>query len=73
MIPEHVNPIEWHQAVGIARQSCARFFRDGGTARDAMRAFGAECASDSRDAADWSKAVDAIAWVLCAKAEKRAA
>ncbi|HRO49850.1 MAG TPA: hypothetical protein PLW75_06900 [Hyphomicrobium sp.] len=73
MVPEHVNPIEWHQAVGIARQSCARFFRDGGTARDAMRAFGAEVAADTKNAADWGKAVEAIARVLCAKPEKRAA
>jgi hypothetical protein len=63
MIPQHVNPIEWHQAVGIARQSCARFFRDGGTAADAMRAFGAE----ADIGADWGKAVEAIAQVLCAK------
>lgn len=74
MIPEHVNPMEWHQAVGIARQSCARFFRDGGTARDAMRAFGAEPATaDTAHAADWGKAVEAIAFVLCARPEKRAA
>lgn len=74
MVPEHVNPIEWHQAVGIARQSCARFFRDGGTARDAMRAFSAECgAADTKNAADWGKAVEAIARVLCKRPEKRAA
>jgi hypothetical protein len=71
MIPEHINPMQWHQAVGIARQSCARFFRDGGTAADAMRAFGAETAS--AQATDWGKAVEAIAYVLCAKPEKRAA
>jgi hypothetical protein len=73
MIPDNVNPLEWHQAVGIARQSCARFFRDGGTAKDAMRAFGAETASDSRDAADWGKAIEAIACILCARPERRAA
>lgn len=70
MIPEHINPMQWHQAVGIARQSCARFFRDGGTAKDAMRAFGAESVSTD---ADWGKAVEAIAQVLCAKPERRAA
>ena len=74
MVPEHVNPMEWHQAVGIARQSGARFCRDGGTARDAMRAFSAECgAADTKNAADWGKAVEAIAQVLCARPEKRAA
>lgn len=72
MIPEHINPMQWHQAVGIARQSCARFFRDGGTATDAMRAFGAETAA--ADAADWGKAVEAIAYALCARgSQKRAA
>jgi hypothetical protein len=71
MIPEHINPMQWHQAVGIARQSCARFFRDGATAKDAMRAFGADAAS--ANAADWGKAVEAIAYVLCARPEKRAA
>ncbi len=42
MTPDHINPIQWHQANSIARQSCARFFRDGGTPADAMRAFGLE-------------------------------
>jgi hypothetical protein len=70
MIPAHINPIEWHQAVGVARQSCARFFRDGGTAKDAMLAFGADGAADE---ADWGKAVEAIAFVLCARGHKRAA
>ncbi len=71
MIPEHINPMQWHQAVGVARQSCARFFRDGGSAADAVRAFGAEPAT--ADAGDWGKAVEAIARVLCAKPERRAA
>lgn len=71
MIPAHINPIEWHQAVGVARQSCARFFRDGGTAKDAMLAFGAEGADSETD---WGKAVEAIAFVLCARGtQKRAA
>jgi hypothetical protein len=71
MIPEHINPMQWNQAMGIARQSCARFFRDGGTAKDAMRAFGAD--ATAADTADWGKAVEAIAFVLCARPEKRAA
>lgn len=71
MIPEHVNPMQWHQAVGVARQSCARFFRDGATANDAMRAFGADIGAAG--VADWAKAVEAIAQVLCARPEKRAA
>lgn len=70
MISQYINPIEWHQAVGVARQSCARFFRDGGTAKDAARAFGANLAAAD---VDWSKAVEVIAQALCAKPQKRAA
>lgn len=71
MISEHINALQWHQAMGIARQSCARFFRDGGTAADAMRAFGVSV--DGVPAADWAKAVEAIACVLCRAPERRAA
>lgn len=71
MIPDHVNPLQWHQAQGIARQSCARFFRDGGTPADALQAFG--FAADDLADADWSRAVDRIAASLCAQPVRRAA
>lgn len=71
MNPDHINTLQWHQATSIARQSCARFFRDGGTPSDAMRAFGLEAARVN--SADWSKAVEAIAEVLCATPQSRAA
>lgn len=71
MSPQHVNPLQWHQAVAIARQSCARFFRDGGAPADALSAFGVPV--DARLAADWGKTVDAIAEVLCAAPVRRAA
>ena len=71
MIPGHINPLQWHQALGVARQSCARFFRDGGVPADAMLAFGLTPAEAGLT--DWSKAVEAIAGVLCAAPEKRAA
>ena len=71
MIPNQINPLQWHQAIGIARQACARFFRDGGTPADAMRAFGIR--SDAVPAADWRKAVETIAHVLCSMPEQRAA
>lgn len=70
MSTEHINPIQWNQATGVARQSCARFFRDGGTPADAMRAFGVR---DGIAGADWVKAVEAIAQVLCSAPERRAA
>ncbi len=71
MSPRHVSPMQWHQAVGYARQSCARFFRDGSKPLDAMRAFGV--CEDERAASDWGKAVELIAEVLCAQTMKRAA
>jgi hypothetical protein len=63
--------MQWHQAVGYARQSCARIFRDGGNPMDAMRAF--DVCDDERAANDWGKAVEVIAEVLCAQTVKRAA
>ena len=67
----HVNPLQWHQAVGVARQSCARFFRDSGAPTDALLAFG--LSADDRLAHDWSRAVEAIAESLCAAPTRRAA
>jgi hypothetical protein len=69
MLPRHVNSQQWQQAMGYARQACARIFRDGGTAAEACRAFGAECSPG----ADWSVAVDRIAMRLCAPALRKAA
>lgn len=61
----HINPLQWHQAMGFARQSCARVFRDGGTPRDALKAFGLPYGET--DAVDWSKVVEDIAQVICAQ------
>ncbi|MEW5962119.1 MAG: hypothetical protein AB1749_01005 [Pseudomonadota bacterium] len=68
---QHINPVQWHQAVGYARQSCARFFRDGNTPEEAMRSFG--LATDTAGGADWEKAVEAIAETLCAQPQRKAA
>jgi hypothetical protein len=70
MGPGHVNPLQWHQAVGVARQSCARFFRDGGSPADALAAFGLAAEAQS---SDWGKTVESIAQVLCATPVRRAA
>ncbi len=64
----HINSVQWEQAVGFARQACARIFRDGGSPRAALSAFGL-----SADAADWSTAVERIALVLCASPRRQAA
>jgi len=71
MTREHINPIQWNQAVGYARQAAARIFRDGGSPADALRAFGA--AATEAASTDWSKAVEAIAEVLCSRSPMRKA
>ncbi len=70
MTPKHINPVQWHQAMGYARQACARVFRDGGNPADALRAFGI---SHGPDGQEWDKAVEAIAQSLCAQPLARAA
>jgi len=65
----HINPLQWHSAVGVARQICARVFRDGGSPADAVIAFGLTDAEGK----SWSKAVDAIAQRLCLREFRNAA
>ena len=67
--PDHVNPVLWQQSVGIARQACARIFRDGGTPRTALDAFGLRSVA----ASDWSRAVSLIAEALSSRPVRRAA
>ncbi len=69
--PDHVNPVQWQHAQGIARQTCARFFRDGGTPEDALMAF--DLSSGEITGLDWSRAVDAISQKLCSAPQRRAA
>ena len=68
MLNTHLNPVQWNQAQGLSRQSCARIFRDGGTPADALAAFG--LGANAADTIDWSKAVDLIAQQLCASAPR---
>ncbi len=65
MSREHINPMQWHQAIGVARQVSARIFRDGGNAADALGAFGLSASADAGQ--DWSRAVEAIAEALCSQ------
>jgi hypothetical protein len=69
--PDHVNPIQWHQALAVSRQTCARVFRDGGTPWDALTAFGVKLDHDEEQS--WEKAVDQIAAEICAHPIARAA
>ncbi len=68
-VPEHLSPIQWHQAVAVSREQCARIFRDGGTPGDALIAFGLM----PEDGANWERVVDLVASELCAHPIKRAA
>ena len=61
--PQHINPLQWNEAVAHARQACARIFRNGGAPQDALTSFG--LAADGVSGADWSKTVDMIARTLC--------
>lgn len=69
--PDHVNPIQWHQALAVSRQTCARVFRDGGTPADALAAFSVRAGDDQ--SVSWEKAVDQIAAEICAHPIARAA
>lgn len=64
MTPNHINSVQWTQALGYSRQACARVFRDGGLPSDALAAFGIADAGEV-PAMDWSRAVDLIANALC--------
>ena len=61
--PQHINPLQWNEAVAMARQGCARVFRNGGAPTDALASFGLK--SDAAPSSDWSKTVDTIAHALC--------
>ncbi len=69
--PAHLNPIQWHQALSVSRQTCARVFRDGGTPEEAIAAFGLAAQRDEK--LSWEKAVDLIAAEICAHPVARAA
>ncbi len=70
MTPHHIHPVQWQQSLGVARQVCARVFRDGGTPAEALKTFDVS-GFDNVD--DWSKAVDRIAEKLCAAPLRKAA
>ena len=57
--PLAISPVQWDQALGLARQTCARIFRDGGSPADAAHSFGLA------GAADWDRAIAGIATSLC--------
>jgi hypothetical protein len=66
--PAQQFPAQWQQNVGLARQACARVFRDGGTPAEALRVFGL---SDADAPRDWAVVVDRIAASLGMQATGR--
>ena len=71
MTPHHITAVQWEHALSVARQACARIFRDGGAPSDALDAFG--LGHDDDDRRDWSRAVELIAETICAQPSRRAA
>jgi hypothetical protein len=68
--PSNIGPVQWDQALGLARQTCARIFRDGGTPADAFRAAGL---APSDKPVSWDRAIATIAQSFCAPAARKAA
>lgn len=62
MRPHDMNPLQWNEQLGLARQSCARVFRNGGTPADALAAYGLKPEPGSKT--DWPRAVERIALAL---------
>jgi hypothetical protein len=70
MTPNNVNPVQWQQSLGYARNVCARVFRDGGRPADAMAAFGLDPAGAS---VDWAVVVERIATQISKAPQRKAA
>jgi hypothetical protein len=70
MTPNNVNPVQWQQTVGYARNVCARVFRDGGKPADALAAFGLTNVDAPKD---WATVVDRIAMQLAKAPVRKAA
>ena len=71
MFPRHVNPVQWQLAMDYARQACARIFRDGGSAAEALRVF--DLPASGTTAPDWNTSVNRIAEALCVNQQRKAA
>lgn len=63
MRPQDMNPLQWNEHLGLARQSCARVFRNGGSPADALAAYGLK-PEHPGSKTDWPRAVERIALAL---------
>ncbi|MBU2532642.1 MAG: hypothetical protein KKB37_07875 [Alphaproteobacteria bacterium] len=62
MTMHYTNSAEWDHATGVARQVCARVFRDGGAPAEALDAFGL---AHEDVQGNWRAAVERIAHAMC--------
>jgi hypothetical protein len=62
-VPAHTHALQWHHAQSIARQTCARVFRDGGQPADALQAFNLKLTETQK--LGWGRAVELITDSLC--------
>lgn len=60
--PSNISPVQWDQALGLARQSCARIFRDGGSPSDALALYGLKSPPKGLT---WDRAIALIAECQC--------
>ncbi len=61
--PANINPVQWSQAVGLARQAAARVYREGGSAREAAESFGVKITKP--DGLSWDRAIEMMAERVC--------
>lgn len=61
--PANINPVQWSQAVGLARQAAARVYRNGGSAREAAESLGVRVTSETE--LTWDRAIEAMAERVC--------
>ncbi len=66
----NINPAQWNQALGLARQACAEVFKKGGGPTDAIRAHG--LSSHATQPLNWGKAIPLIALAFCGAFDPRA-
>ena len=59
----HVNPVQWNQALGLARRSCSHVFQQGGGPADAIQLHG--LSGHGLEPVHWGKAITLIALNLC--------
>ncbi len=64
--PANINHVEWELALSLGRSICADFFKKGGTARDALSAYGV---IPRGELANWKVAIETIAVAHCQMSE----